>query len=146
MDFSKKVRFRLEPLDPREVPAQLVALPYPAAPEAAVALTAPADVGPGAGASLKIDASLNFSKVVLDAVKIDPQSLVSLKYDPVAGAGLKLDASQGADTGFESLSLNFSKVEFARLKIDSTAGAGLKLDPGQVTAQVKLGDILVSSY
>jgi hypothetical protein len=125
MDFAKrKVRFSLEPLDPREVPAQLVALPYPAAPEADIALTAPADLCQGGGASLKIDASLNFSKIEYGRLKIDS----------TGSADLKLDASQvgGADTGFESLSLNFTKITFAALKVDSTGGADLKLDPSQV--------------
>jgi hypothetical protein len=50
MDISKrKVRFSLERLEKREVPAQIVELPYAAAPVAEVALTAPADLGQGGG-------------------------------------------------------------------------------------------------
>ena len=95
MDFSKrKVRFSLEPLDTREVPAQLVELPYAAAPEAQVALTAPAGLGQGPEAGLKIDGlSLNFSKIAYG----------NLKLDSVGGAGLKLDHSQvGATSDPES--------------------------------------------
>jgi hypothetical protein len=90
----RKVRFSLEPLDTREVPAQLVELPYAAAPEAQIALTAPAGLGQGPEAGLKIDGlSLNFSKIAYG----------NLKLDSVGGAGLKLDHSQvGATSDPES--------------------------------------------
>jgi hypothetical protein len=88
MDFNKRpVRFRLEPLDPREVPAQLgqiVELPDAAAPAAQVALTAPSDLGRGPEASLKIDGlSLNFSKIEFASIKIDS----TLTADPGQGGG-----------------------------------------------------------
>src|SRR5262245_47111409 len=61
MEFSKKkARLSFEPLEARDVPAQLgvvVTLPYPAAPVAEVALTAPHDLGQGIEASIKIDRS-----------------------------------------------------------------------------------------
>lgn len=62
MDFNKrKVRFSLERLDVREVPAQLVALPT--GPEAEVAVTAPVEVG-------KIDAQgLNFTKITYGLIR-----------------------------------------------------------------------------
>jgi hypothetical protein len=86
MDFSKKVRFSLERLETREVPAQLgqiVELPYAAAPEAEVALTAPFDLGKGVEASIKIDAqSLNFTKIEFAKIKIDAGGSADLKLDP----------------------------------------------------------------
>lgn len=61
MDFNKKkVRLGIETLEARDVPALLgpvVALPYPAAPAAEVALTAPHDLGQDVEVSIKIDRS-----------------------------------------------------------------------------------------
>jgi hypothetical protein len=78
MDFSKrKVRFSLERLETREVPAQLgqvVELPYPAAPAAEVALTAPHDLGQGVEPSIKIDHSdLLDQGAEADALKVQMQ-------------------------------------------------------------------------
>ena len=68
MDFSKrKVRFNLQSLDPREVPAQLVGLPDAVAPEALVARTASADPGPEAVEGL----SLNFPKITFATLQGD---------------------------------------------------------------------------
>ena len=69
MDFNKrKVRFSLERLDVREVPAQLVALPT--GPEAEVAVTAPVEVGNGPDAGAKVDAlSLNFTKITYGLIR-----------------------------------------------------------------------------
>jgi hypothetical protein len=115
MDFGKKVRFSLERLETRAVPARLgqfVELPYAAAPAAEVALTAPADLGHGPGAGLKVDWQ------GLANMKIDPSAGVSLKYDPTVSAGLKVDPSQVGGTATTSdhvsidLSLNFMKIKY----------------------------------
>ena len=103
-DFSKrKVRFSLEPLDTREVPAQLVELPYAAAPEAQVALTAPADLGQGPEAGLKIDGlSLNYTKI----------TFASLKLDSAGSADLKVDLTEAGAAGTPSDAESAGKVQF----------------------------------
>ena len=105
MDSSKKkFRFRLEPLDPREVPAvlgQAVELPDAAAPQAQVALTAPVKVSQDVEASLAI----KFSDV-----------LVSSREN--ASPSVKIDA-QG---------LNFTKIQYGWLKVDDLGSAGPAAD------------------
>jgi hypothetical protein len=93
MDFGKrKVRFSLEPLDPREVPAQLgqvVELPDAVAPQAQVALTAPADVGPGQ------EAGLNFTKIHYGWIKVDSTPGAAPEHDPGPGGDTSDPESAG---------------------------------------------------
>lgn len=87
MDFGKKFRFSLEPLEVREVPAvlgQVVELPDASAAE--VARAAPVALGGSGEEYLTIkltDVLISSREVASPSIKIDAPSLVSKKLDPV---------------------------------------------------------------
>jgi type VI protein secretion system component Hcp len=89
MDFDKKARFSLEPLEMREVPAvlgQFVELPYVAAPEAEAVQAAPVALGKGGEEYLKIKLDdvlvVSYRETASPSIKIDVPGLVNKKLDP----------------------------------------------------------------
>src|SRR5262245_17329776 len=125
MDFGKrKVRFSLEPLEMREVPAvlgQVVELPAAAAPEAEVARAAPVAVGQNveAGLRIKLDDILvvGYRTTTPPSIKIDSRVQATVKIDPVLGADKKLDPSQARGT---SDAESAGKVQFQDFHFTST--------------------------